>query len=113
MREGFYRVDYQGGLGLGFAVMALDSGMVVGADAMGGTYDGRYEWNDRTQLLDVTITVHIPAGVQVVTGHTAPEGGLDFEVECSFPRKPDNEIVQVVSRLGPMQACIHLLRAFD
>ena len=36
MREGFYRVDYQGVEGLGFAVIALDSGMVVGADVTGG-----------------------------------------------------------------------------
>ena len=117
MREGFYKVDYVGqGIGqpdYGFALLALDSGMVVGADWRGGTYDGTYAWNERTQLLDVKVAVWIPEGVPVVQGQIAGPGGLEFDVQCSFPREPDNRIVQASSSLGPVAVRITLLRAFD
>ena len=112
MREGFYRVDYEGSDDFGFAVLALDSEMVVGADWAGGTYDGTYEWNPRTELLEVNVTVNIPEGVQTVLGHTAQAGGLKFDVQCSFPREPDNVVVKATSDLGPLAVRIHLLRAF-
>ena len=112
MREGFYKVDYAGTWGLGFAVMVFDSGVVVGADAMGGTYDGTYEWNPATSQLDVQVQVKIPAGVTVVQGEVAPEGGLTFSASCSFSREARNEIVKATTELGDVQVAIDLLRAF-
>ena len=114
MREGFYKVDYQGTSGLGVAVLALDTGMVVGADAMGGMYDGTYEWNEEKQLIDANVTVSIPEGVPVVQGQIAPLGGLKFDVKCSFPRAPDNEVVEnpAESELGPLSIRLHLLRSY-
>ena len=112
MREGFYKVDYQGKISLGFAVVVLDSGMVVGADFAGGIYDGTYKWNEQKQLLETKVTVQVPEGVQLVQGQTAGPGGCTFEVKCSFPREPDNAVVQATSDLGPLFVRIYLLRAF-
>lgn len=112
MREGFYKVDYQGLAGMGFAVLALDSEMVVGADFTGGIYDGSYKWNPQTECLDVDVTVQIPEGVQVVQGQIAPEGGLKFNVKCSFSREPNNEVVEARSDLGNLLVRIQLLRAY-
>ena len=112
MREGFYKVDYQGLVGMGFALLALDSEMVVGADFAGGVYDGTYKWNPRTERLDVDVTVQIPEGVQVVQGQIAPKGGLTFNVKCSFPREPNNEVVEARSNLGNLLVRIQLLRAY-
>ena len=112
MREGFYKVDYAGAWGLGFAVLVFDSGVVVGADAMGGTYDGTYEWNPVTSQLDVQVQVKIPAGVTVVQGQVAPEGGLTFSASCSFSREARNEIVKATTELGDVHVAIDLLRAF-
>lgn len=117
IREGFYKVDYaaeaEGEIGIGFALLALDTGMVVGADITGGRYDGSYEWNERTQLLDVNIAAWIPEGVRVVQGQTAGPGGLSFDVRCSFPREPDNQVFQATTSFGPVAVRITLLRAFD
>lgn len=41
-REGFYAISYEGTAGAGFGVIVLDTGELVGADAMGGEYDGTY-----------------------------------------------------------------------
>ena len=117
MREGFYKVDYagqaEGQIDFGFALLALDTGTVVGADWAGGLYDGSYEWNERTQLLDLNVAVWIPEGVRVVQGQTAGPGGLKFNVQCSFPREPDNQVVQATTSLGTVAVRISLLRAFD
>ena len=113
MREGFYKVDYAGVWGLGFAVLVFDSGVVVGADAMGGTYDGTYEWNPATSQLHVQVQVKIPAGVTVVQGQIAPEGGLTFTASCSFSREARNDVVQATTELGPVEVAIDLLRTFQ
>ena len=112
MREGFYRVDYQGIAGLGFAIMVLDTGIVIGADVTGGVYNGTYEWNDQTQLLDVTASGRVPEGVQLVQGVVAPAGGLELEIQCSFPREPDNVVVPAMTNYGPIQVAVRFLRGF-
>ena len=112
MREGFYKFDYLGVAGSGSGVLVLDTGMVVGADVTGGTYDGEYEWNEQKQHLDVKVSVWIPEGVLVVQGVTAPSKGLRFEVRCAFPRKPDNQVIIADTEFGPVELRIHFLRSF-
>ena len=112
MREGFYRIEYEGETGLGFAVLALETNMVVGADAGGGTYDGKYVWNAGSQLLDMKVSVWVPEGAWVVQGQIAPAGGLRFDVECSFPRIPDNQTIVAKTDLGPVAVQFQLIREF-
>ena len=112
MREGFYLVEYVGWAGGGHAIMALDTGVVVGVDISGGLYDGTFKWNEQTQLLDVDVWVQIPEGVGLVQGKVAPRGGLRFDVQCSFPRDPDNQIVQAKTDFGPVNLRVRLLRPF-
>ena len=112
MREGIYKVDYAGEMGLGFALLVIETGMVVGADAMGGTYDGTYEWNERTATLDVDVEVRVPEGVQLVQGQMAPAGGLTFRASCSFSREAVKEVVIARTEYGPVSVVIDLLRPF-
>ncbi len=113
MREGIYKVDYQGIAGLGFAMLILESGTVTGADVTGGIYDGSYEWNEQTRLLDVVVKVAVSEGSVLVTGNVAPPGGLTFGVRCSFPRDPDNQTVNAETDLGPIVVRVQLLRSFS
>ena len=113
MREGIYRVDYQGAVGLGFALMMLESGIVTGSDVTGGSYDGTYAWNERTKKLDADVQVTVPAGSVLVMGNVAPPGGLTFGVRCSFPRNPDNGQVQADTDFGPIVVRMQLLRTFS
>ena len=112
MREGFYRLDFQGVQGRGCAILALDTGMVVGADTEGGTYDGEYVLNEKTRNLDVEVSIWVPEGTRTVQGNVAPQGGLQFRARCSFPREPDNHVVQAETDHGRVLVRIHLLRVF-
>ena len=75
MNEGFYSITYGGaapGLGgIGFGVIALDTGKVIGADVAGGRYDGVYEFDQTTSMINATVNVTVPAGVALVTGFPA------------------------------------------
>ena len=112
MREGFYRLEFRGRVGLGCGVLALDTEMVVGADTEGGKYAGKYVWNEQTKRLDINVTVSVPEGTLIVQGERAPQGGLEFQARCSFPREPDNYEVQAETDFGPVVVCIHFLRDF-
>ena len=58
--------------------------------------------------------VNIPEGVPVVQGQTAGPGGLEFDVQCSFRREPNNRIVEASTSLGPVAVRITaVLRVFD
>lgn len=113
MREGFYKIDYQGQYGMGFAVLALDSGMVVGADFTGGIYDGEYEFNRDTRQIDATVKVRVKEGTPLVQGVFASAGGMTFDVTCSFPRKPENMLIEAKTDIGDIVFRIDLLRSFD
>ena len=113
MREGIYKVDYQGIAGLGFAMLILESGTVTGADVTGGFYDGTYEWNEQTRLLDIAVQVDVSEGTVLVMGNAAPPGGLRFGVRCSFPRDPDNQTINAETDFGPIVVRVQLLRSFS
>ena len=112
MREGFYKIDYQGQYGMGFAVLALDTGIVVGADFTGGTYDGTYVWNPETRRIDASVKVHAKAGTVLVQGVDVPPEGLRFEVKCSFPRKPENMLITAETDFGKIVFRMDFLRYF-
>ncbi len=113
MREGFYKVEYEGMLGYGVGVLVLDTNMVIGADSAGGTYDGRYEWNVQKEQFETNITVYVPEGVQTVQGQIAPSGGMKFEVRCNFPREPENIVVMADTDYGPVAVRLQQLRTFS
>ena len=112
MREGIYKIDYQGATGMGFALIVLETETVIGADLAGGIYDGSYRWNEQTQRLDVDVKVDVPEGSVSVMGVVAPPGGLKFGVRCSFPRDPDNQTVRAETDYGPILVGVHILRSF-
>lgn len=112
MREGFYKIDYQGRYGMGFAVLALDTGVVVGADVTGGIYDGEYEFNPETRLIDANVEVRAKAGTVLVQGVVVPPEGLTFEVKCSFPRRPENMLIAAETDFGKIDFRMDFLRHF-
>jgi hypothetical protein len=76
MLNGFYALYYTGRTGSGFAVLVLKDGIITGADAGGGTYDGEYTiYQDRGNL-EGTIKITTPPGVSLVTG--APPSQQSF-----------------------------------
>jgi hypothetical protein len=71
--DGFYAIYYTGRAGSGFGVLVLKGGVITGADASGGLYDGEYTVNQGKQMLEGTIKMTVPPGISLVTGvPTAP-----------------------------------------
>ena len=61
MKEGFYSITYTGASGdWGFGMIVLDTGQIIGADVAGGRYDGQYQFNQQTQMLDASIRLIVP-----------------------------------------------------
>lgn len=71
---------------MGFGILVLDTGMVVGADAVGGMYDGSYIFNSQTHLLDVNVEVFIPAGISIVQGNPPAPQPYKFPINVAIAR---------------------------
>lgn len=67
MKEGYYRIDYRGAFGSGCGMLAFDNGEILGIDAPGGIYSGSYRFNQRSGLVDVEVSMAVPAGAWLVT----------------------------------------------
>ena len=113
MREGFYSLIFTGVTGdFGMGVIALDTDTIIGADAAGGLYDGKYEYNTQTKMLDAKQTLTIPAGVALVTGVPAQAQEWSFDFNFSFPRETTETPVLVTTPVGPVNVILRFLRPF-
>jgi hypothetical protein len=85
-REGFYAIHYGAGTTTGMGMIVLDAGLVVGCDPSGTTYDGTYEFNSATGMLDATVVMKLAPGAKLVTG--IPAGALPptVTIMASVPR---------------------------
>jgi hypothetical protein len=66
MINGFFRMAYTGASGSGFGIIVLRDGSVAGADVAGGTYDGNYTENPKTDEISLNVTLAMPAGLAPV-----------------------------------------------
>ncbi len=113
MREGFYSIIYAGtGGDMGFGMIALDNGRFIGADVVGGLYDGEYAFNPRTDLIEGTITMTVPAGVVLVTGTAPQPEEWKFDFPVAFPRETPETPVRVDLPTGPVNVIIKFVRSF-
>lgn len=107
--EGFYSVTYQGSGGLGVAVLVLNDGRVVGADAAGGLYDGQYR--SHGDGVGVTVTVTIPPGTSLVTGVPPQPQAYTFPINTKLPVNfGGGHAVSVQTPTGIVQAVFKKLR---
>ena len=108
--EGFWLVHFSGAADRGFGILVFDRGMVVGANAAGGQYDGTYEYNAGTDMLDIDMTVKMPPNVLTVQG-VISRRELTFKVQTSIPRDAWNEKPFVAQTpLGPVNATLKKIR---
>ncbi|MDF2142822.1 hypothetical protein [Paenirhodobacter sp. CAU 1674] len=107
--EGFYAVYYTGVSGFGHAVLVIEDGVVTGADATGGVYDGTFSIGaEGTISIEVTLTV--PAGTTLVTGQTLPSPcsqTIKAELPANFA---GGQPVPMQTPLGPVNAIFKKLR---
>ncbi len=111
MKDGMYKIDYAGNTGSGYATLIFESGRIYGADVAHGQYDGHYEANPTTGLVDTSVRVLMPANTPSVIGLVQPfDWTLDVKASMNPARDSDN--IQVTNNLGaPLAARYEFLRA--
>lgn len=108
--NGFYTVYFTGVEVSGHAVFMLRDGVLVGADAAGGEYDGSYKENENGNYM-VSLTVKMQAGMPLVTGAVSREGTLKQEINAAIPANFSNgRMVGIQTPMGPVNAIFRKLR---
>lgn len=112
-REGFYSIIFQGRTGWGAGVIVLDTGVVVGADPFGGTYDGTYIYNPATDRLDIDVVVTMAPGTEAVTGVAAGASPVKFPAKLSIPRGNVTGLKHTATTpSGPIDLVLNKIRDF-
>jgi hypothetical protein len=113
MENALYAMYYTGISGSGLGIAAFVNGVVSGADATGGIYDGTYSV-DEGGAVSGKIRMSIPAGVNLVTGggNSPNPYSIEFPFQLS-PNLGDGEPVMVHLPLGPVNISFRKLRSLS
>jgi transcriptional regulator with XRE-family HTH domain len=109
MKDGFYLIQFAGQAGTGAGMLIFDGGRIYGADTGAAKYDGEYQFNEATGLVDVTIDVQMPAGESSVIGMAQPFDWI-LNVSAAMDPEKDSAEMDVQTNLGPIVANYRFLR---
>lgn len=108
--NGIYAMYFTGVAGSGHAVFVMADGVVVGADAIGGVLDGTYK-NVNPGMLNVSVTLRVPAGASLVTGVVAGREPLEQTITATLPENLGNgRSIGVETPTGPVNVVFKRLR---
>jgi hypothetical protein len=112
--DGFFRIAFTGAAGSGFGMLVLHSGVIVGADVGGATYDGSYTVSSATQALDFQITMNAPAGITPVQTGIALTAPISMPITGSIPQENITSETPTLleTQLGPVNLILKKLRDF-
>ena len=109
--DGFYAGYFAGKAGNGLALLTLTNGKVVGVDAAGTKFDGRYELHGDTGALALDVHVSAPPGITLVQGESTGEQGLDYQLETRIEASALNgAVVRIETPIGPLNMRLQKLR---
>jgi hypothetical protein len=111
MLDGIYSIVYRGRVDWGTGMIILQNGVITGADAQGGLYDGSYVELGPDLRLDFTITV--PPGVTLVQGTPAKPEQCTISARTIFSRSALDSGEPVLMDLppGPVNVISRRVRA--
>ncbi len=107
--EGIYTMYFTGHLGSGQGLFLLKGGVVAGADAAGGTFDGSYK--QEGGFLNGVVRMTVPAGGTLVTGAVAGQSPLTFDIPLQLPENFANgQTIALNTPTGPINIIFKKLR---
>lgn len=113
MINGFYAIYYTGATGSGIGVIVINDGVIVGADMVGGRYDGNYTQSAIAGIYDAKIRITIPPGGSLVTGAIAGPQPLFMDVNITLPENLGGEQpVRIETPTGPVNVIFRKLRDY-
>lgn len=110
MKDGMYLIEFVGQAGIGYGTLVFDGGRIYGADVAGAKYDGEYQFNESTSLVDVTVRVQIPADQPSVIGIVQP---FEWILDVSTEINPEKDCAQMTVKTNvgkPLLANYRFLR---
>src|SRR6266576_982816 len=110
MSEGIYAMYFTGNAGSGHGLLMLKSGVIAGADAAGGIYDGSYN-PGAPGTLNVHVRLTVPPGFALVTGASAGQKPMVFEIPAQLPENFANgQPIALDTPTGPINIIFKKLR---
>jgi hypothetical protein len=113
MANGIYLMTYRGSASWGQGMLVLRNGVVAGADASGGVYDGTYR--DTGPTLAFTAVMRVPPGALLVQGVPPQPTAYDVPFVAEIPKDAIRSQSPVLVEMlpGPVNVIIKLLRPLD
>lgn len=109
--DGFYAAYFTGTTGSTIGMFVFKDGIVVGADAGGGRYDGTYKGIEDDKFIEGLIKLAMPIGTQSVTGIAATSEPLSVEVPIKIPTEFNrNDVHSIETPVGPINAKFEKIR---
>jgi hypothetical protein len=113
MINGFYAIYYTGVSGSGIGVLAINKGIIVGADMVGGRYDGAYKQSAIAGAYDAEVRITMPPGSSLVTGVLAGPQPLYMDVAMTLPENLGGEQpIRIETQTGPVNVIFRKLRDY-
>jgi hypothetical protein len=111
--DGFYAGYFTGSMGNSMGLFVFKDGIVVGADAGKGRYDGEYVLTDGGNYISAKINFQLPVGGSTITGMSAQAAPLAIEVPLRLPTKfSPQDVHRIETPIGPINAKFDKLRGF-
>lgn len=110
VRQGMYSIEYEGTAGRGVGALTFEEGLVWGADAGGGKYDGHYRMDPVTGVFEADIIVTVPPGTWLVTGVPAQPKEWQFPIYAKVPKFSEHTRLSINTPFGPVLVVFRFLR---
>lgn len=109
--DGFYAMYYTGAAGSSHAVLAMQDGVITGADAVGGLLEGTYKEVEDGNV-DVSVTLKFLPRTWLVTGKLVEKGDdLMQKITATLPQNFDRgNSIGIRTPTGPVNVIFKKLR---
>ncbi|MFK0165621.1 hypothetical protein [Rhizobium sp. NPDC090279] len=109
--DGIYTAYLAGVTGNSFGMFLLNNGIIAGADAGGGIYDGTYTLSPDGLSWIGTIAFTLPPGGATITGQVATQEPLKINVPIKLPLNfTSSDFIRIETPLSPLNARFVLVR---
>jgi hypothetical protein len=111
--DGFYAAYITGSSGQGFALLVFREGRIIGADALGGVFDGQYS-EAIDDAISVKLTIKTPPNVPLIQGGITGPQGEETALEFPMPRDfASRQFVRIDGPRGPANVRLVKIRDID
>jgi hypothetical protein len=111
--DGIYAAYFTGAVGSSIGIFLFKEGIIAGADAGGGKYDGYFNQTEDDQHIEGIVQFMLPIGNQPITGAIAEAEPISIEVSLKLPTEINrNDVHRIETPLGPINAKFEKIRGF-